>query len=178
MVYLFLAEGFEEVEALTPLDYLRRAGVEVCSVGVTGQIVTGSHGIMVHTDITPDQVNFDQIEMIVLPGGMPGTLNLEKNQIVQQAIDVCTANHHIIGAICAAPSILGHKGLLQGKKATCFPGFEPDLIGANYQNQPVCVDDTIITSRGAGAAQQFSFALVEQLLGKEKAEILAQQVQW
>ena len=178
MVYLFLAEGFEEVEALTPLDYLRRAGIEVRSVGVTGRIVTGSHGIMVHTDTTPDQLEFDQIEMIVLPGGMPGTLNLEKSQVVQQAIDVCMEKNHIIGAICAAPSILGHKGLLQGKTATCFPGFEQELVGANHQNQPVCVDGNIVTSRGAGAAQQFSFALVEQLLGKEKAEALAQQVQW
>lgn len=178
MVYLFLAEGFEEVEALTPLDYLRRAGLAVQSVGVTGKQVTGSHGIEVTADIAADEVDFSRMEMIVLPGGMPGTLNLEKSPVVQQAVEFCAVNGLLIGAICAAPSILGHKSLLRGKKAICFPGFEQTLTGAEIVREPVVCDGQFVTARGAGAAQQFSFALVLKALGKEKAEALAAAVQW
>lgn len=178
MVYLFLAEGFEEVEALTPLDYLRRAELSVQSVGVTGKRVTGSHGIEVTADITADEVDFNKMEMIVLPGGMPGTLNLEKNLVVQQAVDLCALNGKTIGAICAAPSILGHKSLLRGKQAVCFPGFEQTLAGATILREPVVCDGQYITARGAGAAQQFAFALIAQALGKEKADLVAAAVQW
>lgn len=178
MVYLFLAEGFEEVEALTPLDYLRRAELSVQSVGVTGKRVTGSHGIEVTADITADEVDFTKMEMIVLPGGMPGTLNLEKNLVVQQAVDLCALNGKAIGAICAAPSILGHKSLLRGKKAVCFPGFEQTLAGATILREPVVCDGQYITARGAGASQQFAFALIAQALGKEKADSVAAAVQW
>ena len=122
MIYLFLADGFEEVEALTPVDYLRRCELEVKTVGVHGKMVRGSHGITVIADCTMYDVELDQAQMIILPGGMPGTLNLEKSRMLQGLIDLCTERNIPIAAICAAPSILGHKGLLEGKKATCFPG--------------------------------------------------------
>ena len=120
MIYVFLANGFEEVEALAPVDMLRRAKLDVTTVGVTGKTVTGSHGIPLTADITAEELNIGaDMEMIVLPGGMPGTLNEEASPAVQAAINYCTANDRWIGAICAAPSILGHKGLLKGKTAVC-----------------------------------------------------------
>ena len=111
----------------------------------------------------------DELEMIILPGGMPGTLNLEKSEYVQAAIDFCTANNKYIGAICAAPSILGHKGLLKGRKAVCYEGFEAQLEGAEVLNAPVAVDGNIITARGAGVAVQFGLALVEAVVSKEES---------
>ena len=129
MIYCFLADGFEEMEALCPVDILRRGGCEVVTVGVGEEIITGSHGISVCTDITDSETELDdKVEMIILPGGMPGTLNLEKNLNVQRAIDHCSQNNKFIAAICAAPSILGHKGLLKGREAICFPGFKQSLV--------------------------------------------------
>lgn len=177
MIYLFLTNGFEEVEAITPLDYLRRAGAEISTVGISGNTVTGSHQIEIKADITPEQVDFSSIEMIILPGG-PGTNDLEKNSVVQKSIDFCVKYNLPIGAICAAPAILGRKGLLEGKNAVCFPGYENDLKGANILKLPVCADGTIITSRGAGTAQQFAFELVSYLFGKDKADKLSETVQW
>ena len=131
MIYVFLANGFEEVEALAPVDMLRRAKQEVTTVGVTGKIVTGSHHIPVTADITAEELQIGgDMDMIVLPGGMPGTLNEEASPVVQAVIDYCVANDRWIGAICAAPSILGHKGVLNGKTATCYTGFEKELTGA------------------------------------------------
>ena len=118
MIYVFLASGFEEVEALSPVDLLRRAGKDVKLVGVTGKSVTGAHGITVECDLTAGEIVLgNELEMIVLPGGMPGTLNLEKSEVVQTAVDFCYDRGIFIGAICAAPSILGHKGLLAGREA-------------------------------------------------------------
>ncbi len=168
MIYLFLAEGFEEVEALAPIDMLRRAKLNVTTVGVTGKIVTGSHGISVTADITADQLTIGaDMDMIVLPGGMPGTLNEEASPVVQAAIDYCAANDRFIAAICAAPSILGHKGLLQGKKAVCYTGFEKELTGAEIGTGGVVTDGKIITARGAGVAIEFGLTLVGALLGSE-----------
>ena len=131
MIYVFLADGFEEVEALTPVDLLRRSGKDVKLVGVAAKRVTGSHGINVECDITAGEIVLGgDLEMIVLPGGMPGTLNLEKSEVVQTAVDFCYDRNIPIGAICAAPSILGHKGLLQGREAIAYPGFEGQLTGA------------------------------------------------
>lgn len=169
MVYVFLAEGFEEVEALAPIDMLRRAGVSVTTVGVTGKVVTGSHGVPVTADITQDALQLDvSLEMIVLPGGMPGTLNEEKSETVQAAIAYCVKNDRYIAAICAAPSILGHCGILQGKKAVCYTGFEKELKGAEIGSQGVVVDGKIVTARGAGVAVDFGLTLVGILLGAEK----------
>ena len=151
MIYVFLGHGFEDVEALAPVDMLRRAKLDVTTVGVTGKIVTGSHRIPVTADITAEELQIGaDMEMIVLQGGMPGTLNEEASETVQAAIDYCAKNDRWIGAICAAPSILGHKGLLQGKTATCYTGFEKDLLGAEICSDGVIQDGKYITARGAG----------------------------
>ena len=156
MIYVFLAEGFEEVEALAPVDLLRRAKKEVQTVGVTGKVVTSSHGVPVTADLTQEELSLNgNVEMIVLPGGMPGTLNEEASEVVQNAIAFCAANDRYIGAICAAPSILGHLGLLQGKTAVCYTGFEKDLKGAAIGADGVVTDGKIITARGAGVALEF-----------------------
>lgn len=170
MVFVFLAEGFEEIEAITPIDLLRRAGIEVITVGVTGKEVTGGHNITVIADHLIEDVDPNGLEMIVLPGGNPGYINLEKNKSVNDYIEYCNDNNKYIAAICAAPSILGRLGLLEGKKATVYPGMEEELKGADYQKEEVVRDGKIITSRGAGTAIAFSGALIEALKGKEKAE--------
>jgi len=171
MVYVFLAEGFEELEALANVDILRRNNIDVKTVGVTGKTVKSSHNIPVVCDITVDEaVKNEELEAVVLPGGMPGTLNLEKNETVQEFIDFANKNGKLVCAICAAPSILGHKGLLRGKNATCFNGFEKDLIGANVKCEPVVTDGNIITAFGAGAAFQFGFEILKALKGEEVSE--------
>lgn len=178
MIYVFLADGFEETEAIAPIDLLRRAKKDVVTVGIGKNTITSSHKVTVMTDTTADKITLDDsLEMIVLPGGMPGTLNLEADETVQKAIDFCIENNKIIGAICAAPSILGHKGLLKGKKAVCYKGFEKELKGASVVNRPAVADGNIVTSRGAGAAVEFGLKLIEVLdskaLSKQiKSEIL------
>ena len=171
MIYVFLADGFEESEALAPIDILRRGKQEVNTVGVTGKTVTGSHGIPVICDkrIEDIEINTD-IKAVVLPGGMPGTLNLEKNEKLGKIIDYAYENGVLISAICAAPSILGHKGILKGKKATCYNGFEKDLIGAEVLSNPVVRDGRVITAFGAGAAFLFGFSLLEAVTDKETSE--------
>lgn len=179
MIYVFLAEGFEETEAITPIDYLKRCEeLNVRTVGVGSKEVTGSHGITIRADLSEDEVDIKKTEMIVLPGGMPGTLNLEKSPFVSLFIDYCAENNLPIGAICAAPSILGHKGLLEGKKATAFPGFEQELAGAIFTGAPVEKDGIFITARGAGVANQFAFKLIETLLGEKKAQKIKDSVRW
>lgn len=170
MIYVFLADGFEETEAVAPIDLLRRAGKKVVTVGVGDNIVTGSHGIPVVTDTIAQEAPLtDELEMIVLPGGMPGTLNLEKSDYVQAAIDYCISNGKYIGAICAAPSILGHKGLLKGRTAVCYEGFETQLEGAEIGSAPVAVDGQFITSRGAGTAIDFGLELVKLAVSEEES---------
>lgn len=178
MIYCFLADGFEEVEALSPVDILRRAGLEVKTVGVGGQFITSSHGIIVKSDLTIDKINVhDSLDAVILPGGMPGTLNLEASDAVQATIDECAKNGKLICAICAAPSILGHKGLLKGKKATVFPGFEKDLIGADATGESVVKDGNIITAKGAGVAVQFGLEIVAALISKEKSNAIKASIQ-
>lgn len=179
MIYVFLANGFEEVEAFTAIDYLRRCEeLEVKTVGVNGKMVQSSHNIMTIADLTVFDIEKEKIEMIVLPGGMPGTLNLEKSVPVKETIKYCMENDLPIGAICAAPSILGHLGYLKGKKATCAVGFNDELIGAECTGKPVEIDGNIITSRGAGVANEFAFALVDRLLGSKKVNKLKGSVAW
>ena len=174
MIYVFLANGFEEVEALTPVDLLRRAGHEVATVGVGGKTITGSHGIAVGADLTESEIVLgNDLEMIVLPGGMPGTLNLEKSEAVQTAVDFCYDREICIGAICAAPSILGHKGLLEGREAIAYPGFETQLTGAKISDKSVVQDGSIVTAQGAGAAVPFALQLITALDGGERAEKIA-----
>jgi len=177
MIYLFLAQGFEEVEAITPLDLLRRAGAQVKTVGVGGNRITGSHGIEVTADLEEGQINLQDMEMIILPGGMPGTKNLEKSPIVRESINYCAQHEKKIAAICAAPSILGKMNLLDGHCAVCYPGYESVLKGAEIKTDPVCVSGNIITARGAGVALLFGLKLVEVLFGKQKSEEMKEQVQ-
>ncbi|MGN1319796.1 MAG: DJ-1 family glyoxalase III [Acutalibacteraceae bacterium] len=167
MVYVFLAKGFEELEALAPVDVLRRAGAEVKTVGVTGKRVTGSHGISVNCDITVSEAVFDDLDGIILPGGMPGTINLENDKKVTEFIDYAVNNNIIIGAICAAPMILGHKGLLHGKNAVCYTGFEKELSGAHVLDRPAVRDGNIVTGWGAGGAIDFALLYLEALLDNE-----------
>jgi 4-methyl-5(b-hydroxyethyl)-thiazole monophosphate biosynthesis len=177
MIYLFLANGFEEVEALAPLDLLRRAGLEVTTVGVGGEMITGSHGITVQADI-PDTMYADaKPEMIVLPGGMPGSKHLDESRIVDMALKAAVRNGAYIAAICAAPFILGKRGLLQGKVATCYPGFEKELIGAEISAQKVVTDGRFITAAGMGVAVDFGLALVEAMTDKSVAERLHAAIQ-
>ncbi|MBQ8747355.1 MAG: DJ-1/PfpI family protein [Clostridia bacterium] len=175
MVYLFLADGFEEIEALTPADLLRRAGVTVTTVGVTGKIATGSHGISVTADVTAAEAQAmlkDGIApaMVILPGGMPGAKNLDESVTVDEFIRAATDADAYLAAICAAPMILGKRGLLNGKRAVCYPGFEAYLNGASVQNVPCVRDGKIITGRAMGAATEFALSLVAALCGEEKAD--------
>lgn len=177
MIYVFLAEGFEEIEALTPVDCLRRAGRQVQIVGVGGTVIKGAHGISVTADIAAAEIVLDsKLEMIVLPGGMPGTVNLEQSEDVKRAIEYCISENRWVAAICAAPSILGKMGLLQGKKATCYPGFEGELKGASTTRRSLVADGKIITARGPGAAMDFGLKLVEVLLSKDVRRTLAEKM--
>lgn len=183
MVYMFLAEGFEEVEALCPLDLLRRAGVNIVTIGVGGKVIRGSHGIEVVADVTNTEaeklLENDHIDMVILPGGMPGTLNLQSDATVNKFIDTAVKTDAYLAAICAAPLILGELGLLKGKKATCYPGFEDKLIGADIAPEGVTVvtDGKFITGKGMGVALEFGLALVGALVSYEKAEELRSAVQ-
>ena len=179
MVYVFLADGFEIVEALAPVDMLTRAKVDVITVGVTGKEVVSSCGVKVIADMSISDFIFDSnsIDAIILPGGMPGTLNLEKNTIVQSAIDSSVANNILVCAICAAPSILGHKGLLDGKNAICFPGFEDTLLGAKLSNDYVVTDGNFITAKGAGVATQFGLEIVKKIKGEKVADEVRAMIQ-
>lgn len=170
MIYVFLADGFEEIEALTAVDVLRRAELDVCVAGVGGLQITGSHGISVRCDIEAQDASPENLEMLVLPGGMPGALNLEKSEIVRSFIEFAAENGRWIAAICAAPSILGHMGLLAGRKATCFPGFEEQLAGAQLSEEFVCVDGRYVTGKGMGVALEFSLKLTELLAGAARAQ--------
>ncbi len=174
MVYVFLADGFEEVEAITPIDLLRRCAVDVCTVGVTGKQVTGAHGISVIADCTMDACTLHAQDVIVLPGGMPGTKYLFECQPLREMIAQAHANGQWVAAICAAPSIiLGGMGLLQGKRATCYPGMEAGMTGAIAVDANCVVEGNIITARGAGAAIDFAVALATVLCDAQTAQDMA-----
>lgn len=177
MIYVFLANGFEEIEALAPVDILRRAELDVKTVGVGGKVITGSHGISVTADIEEKDVTTDDMEMMILPGGMPGTLNLEKSPIVTACAKYCAANNIYVAAICAAPSILGHLGLLEGKEAICFPGFEGELKGAHISEKHVCVDGHVVTAKGMGVATQFGLTLAGLMAGEDVANKIHASIQ-
>lgn len=178
MIYCFLADGFEEVEALSPVDMLIRAEKEVKLVGVGSQYITGSHNITVKADITDDEITLDgSLEAVILPGGMPGTLNLENNTNVQKAIDYCAENGIYLCAICAAPSILGHKELLKNRQAIAFPGFEKDLYGANISDKHVVTDGKFITAKGAGVAIEFGLEIVKNVVSPEVSNKIRKSIQ-
>ena len=176
MVYMFLAEGFEEIEALCPLDLMRCVGISVTTVGVGGEYITGAHAITVRADISADEFAAHSLknktDMIFLPGGMPGTLNLEASEVVCDAIRSAYEENKYIAAICAAPSILGKMGLLIGKSAICYPGFEEYLKGATISDERVVLDGNILTAAGMGAALDMGIKIVELFCGEQKASAL------
>ena len=170
MLYMFFADGFEEVEAVATLDVIRRAGIEIQSVGIGSEIIQGSHNMKFICDKTDSEISVsNNLKGIILPGGMPGTTNLMNDSAVNKYIDFCAENNLLICAICAAPMILGRKGLLNGKEAICFPGFEDELSGAVISDKFVCRDGNIITAKGMGVALEFGLALVAALRGEDTA---------
>lgn len=176
-VAVFFAEGYEEIEALTVVDICRRAGISIDMVSVTGtKEVTSSHRVSVMTDKDFSELNFEEYDMLVLPGGMPGTRNLEAHGGLMEKIDAFYKAGKYIGAICAAPSIFGHRGILQSRRACCYPGFESHLDGAEVTAGPVEISDNVITSRGMGTAIEFGLAIVSVLCGEEKAGELAKAI--
>ena len=173
-VYLFLADGFEETEAITPADLLRRAGIDVCLVSLNDTVaVTGSHNIRLSADAVFAQCRWDDASMFVLPGGKMGTENLEKHGPLAELLRNADNKGITLAAICAAPRVLGRLGLLEGKQACCYPGEEPNLIGAQVIYEPVAIANGVITSRGMGTAFDFGLALVRHLCGAEAAEAVA-----
>ena len=179
MIYMFLADGFEEVEALCPLDILRRAGLEVTTVGIGGKdVIRGAHGIIVHADI-PDVMYRDaNPDMLILPGGMPGSKNLDESRIVDSALRAAGRKGAYLAAICAAPMVLGKRGYLEGKRAVCFPGFEEYLTGATVDTEKTVVrDGNVITARGMGVALEFGLTLAAALTSPEKAAEISAAIQ-
>ncbi len=178
MVYVFLANGFEETEAIAPIDMLRRARLDVKTVGIGGKDVESSHGIPMKTDISDKEAELsDRLEMIVLPGGTLGTENLDKSPVVQSAIDFCVKNKIPMGAICAAPSIFGKRGLLKGAVATAFPDYRKYLEGAKIAESNVITDGLFTTAAGAGVSVEFGLELVSVLKGKELSNSIRKQIQ-
>ena len=169
-VYVFFADGFEEIEGITVVDILRRADQEVSMVSIGKELdVRGSKGIKITADVLIEEIDFAQADMLVLPGGMPGTKHLGENQLLCEELVKFAAAGKKIGAICAAPTVLGKLGLLEGKRAACYPGAEEQLKGAAVVKERVVVDGNIITSRGAGTAIPFALELTASLEGEVKA---------
>ncbi|MBI1882854.1 MAG: DJ-1/PfpI family protein [Chlamydiae bacterium] len=176
-ILVLLAEGFEEIEAITPIDVLRRAGLEVKVAGLTGKTVTGAHGIRIQADTTFSEYR-DPVDLLLLPGGMPGAKNLGESKALQERIKKMNEDKKYIAAICASPALaLAPTGILDGKKATCYPGYESHFSpSTKFSKDNVVVDANVITSRGPGTALEFSLTLVEKLLGKAKRDELKKQM--
>jgi 4-methyl-5(b-hydroxyethyl)-thiazole monophosphate biosynthesis len=178
-VYIFLADGFEEIEALTVVDLLRRANIDIVTISMTGNmLVTGSHRITTVAEALFNNLDYSDADMLVLPGGMPGTKNLGEHPGLDALLKDFAAKGKKIAAICAAPRVLGTKGLLEGKKATCYPGHEEALHGAKLMREDVVIDSNIITSRGMGTAIDFSLAIIRKLKGAEEAKRISDQIQY
>ena len=176
-ICVFLADGFEEIEGLTVVDLLRRAGIGVTTVSITGQLtVHGAHGIDVQADKLFEETKYEETEMVVLPGGMPGTIHLGEHEGVRGILEQFYEKEKWIAAICAAPTVLGKMGMLEGRRATCYPGMEADLSGAEAVEEAVAVSDFIITSRGLGTAIDFALTLIEKLAGRAKADEIKESV--
>ena len=170
-VSIFLADGCEEIEALTVVDILRRAGVHVDMVSVTGRKeISGSHRIRIMTEFLYEEMDFTDTDILVLPGGMPGTLRLQEHAELCGLLQAYDREKRFVAAICAAPSVLGRLEILNGRQACCYPGFEEKLLGAQVVNEPAVQDGHVITGRGMGTAIPFALKLTEVLCGKEKAE--------
>jgi len=176
-VFIFLADGFEELEAIAPIDIFRRAGFEVTVISISNEkAVRGAHNITVMADSLFTEADYSVNDLIYLPGGMPGTKNLGEHAGLKNLLLKQASENKKIAAICAAPSILGQLGLLKGKESICFPGFEDQLTGATLSKEKMVESGNISTARGAGVAIQFALKLVEELKGKNLAEQLATQI--
>lgn len=179
MVYVFLADGFEEVEAIAPIDLLRRANVEVVTVSINPdrRSVTGARGICVMADTTLDNVDLEAAKMLIFPGGGPGTDALCRCERLADILDFAVSENIRIAAICAAPAkLLGARGYLNGKKATCYPGLENRMTGSIFCEDPVVTDGIFTTSRGMGTACEFGIELISILCGQEKAQEIKKSV--
>ena len=175
MVYVHLADGFEEIEALTIVDLLRRADIETETVSIMGRLpVTGAHGVKVIADILFEDAVYSSCGLIVLPGGMPGASNLDAHEGLREKILSFNNQGKPLAAICAAPLVLGHAGVLAGKKATCYPSFEKELEGAVLSTEDVAIDDGVITSRGPATAMAFALAIIGMLKGEGAAGEIAE----
>lgn len=174
-VYEFLANGFEEIEALTPVDIFRRAGIEVVTVSISAsEFVKSAHNIIIKADKVFNECRFDDADLLILPGGMPGATNLNEHQGLRDLLVEHNLRHKKIGAICAAPLVLGSLGILEGKKATCYPGFETYLTGAEYTRAVVTVDTNITTGEGPAASFEFAYALLRQIAGSAPVEQISE----
>jgi len=177
--YVFLADGFEEVEAITIVDLLRRAEIEVNMVSITSNInVKGSHGIVIVSDVLFGKKDFADADILILPGGMPGTKHLMEHAGLDLILQRANKNGVFIGAICAAPSVLGVKGILKNKRAVSYPGFEKELIGANVEDKAVVVDGNIITSKALGTAIDFSLTIIKTFKGEKLASEIAKSIHY
>ena len=177
MIYLLLGTGFEETEAIAPLDLLRRAGCNVLSVGVNGKTVYGGHGIGIDADITLDEMDLTNMEMIVLPGGLGGVASVRASEQAMNALRFAWENDKFVAAICAGPTVLADLGITDGKKATCYPGCEADMGSAIMQENAPCVrDGKLITGTSAGCAIAFGLELIAALKGQQTADTIAQQI--
>lgn len=171
---VFLANGFEEIEALGTIDILRRGGIEVTTVSITEDtVVTGAHNVPVIADTTLAEAVLNEADALILPGGMPGASNLNNSETVKEALLQQYREGKIVAAICAAPMVLGGLGLLKGRNATCYPGFEPQLIGANVTGEAVEVSENVITGKGPGLVMNFALALVAAIKSEAVAEEVA-----
>lgn len=176
MVYVLLGTGFEEIEALTPVDLLRRAGVEVRTVGLNGKVVYGGHAIGVEADMTIDELNVSDAEMIVLPGGLGGVASIRGCQKALEAVRAVYEMDKYVAAICAGPTILAQLGITDGKNATCYPGCESQMGTANMVNAAAVTDGKVITGTSAGCAIPFGLALITALKGQDAADAIAKQI--
>ena len=179
MVLLFLADGFEEIEALTQVDYLRRAGVEIITVGVNGEYARGTRNIVVKADTTLDKIEYtDDVEMVILPGGLSGMNAMKSSEKVCSIVKTAEQNGKYVTAICASPTIFAHLDMVRGKKCVCYPGMEDELIeaGGIYADEPVVTDGRMITARAAGASEEFSFELIRVLKGENAAQAVRKSI--
>lgn len=176
MVYVLLGTGFEETEAIAPIDLLRRAGAEVCTVGIQGKLIYGSHGIGVEADITIDQLDLADLEMIVLPGGLGGVQSIKGCQAALDAVRHAYAQDKFVAAICAGPTVLAQLGITDGKEAVCYPGCEEDMGSARMVTAPCVRSGKVITGTSAGCAVPFGLALIAALKGQEEADRIAKQI--
>ena len=176
MVYMLLGTGFEETEAIAPLDLLRRAGVDVATVGLNGKIIYGSHKIGVEADLEIGEMDLTNLDMIVLPGGLGGVASIRGCQAALDAVRFAWDNGKFVAAICAGPTVLADLGITDGRNATCYPGCESQMGSANMVRQAAVIDGKLITGTSAGCAVPFGLALVEALKGKEMADAIAKQI--